>query len=396
MSSSVNVAIVGHSSSGLNIIEQALQDDPSFDVSRKLLRDQAVDPFDDLPVTCNVIILDLAENWRDVLDAVANRVRRNRTPVLLVGPDEDPEMMRLALRAGARDFQTRPIYAPDLISSVSRLAAEQYHSDTGSSGAKLTVMMSAKGGAGASSIASALSYALVTRDDQKKTLLCDLDLQYGNLPLYFDESSTTQLTQALIANERIDTTLLDACLMTTGRGINILASHSDQVFSPWEIPANTISNLFNLIGDQYDQIIVDIPRQLDPITYQAIDMAENICIVMQQTLSDLRSTRQIIGLLRDQGLPQDRLCIIVNRHDKKNAMRLGDIQAAFEGVEIHSLPNDFKKMSFSTDNAVPLLRKFSKATLSKAIVLLSDSLFPQEEESAKGFFGRRRTKSKKS
>ena len=162
MSSSINVAIVGHSSTGLNQLEQILQDDLGIDISRKLLRDNAVDPFEDLPVTSSVVILDLSDNWRAVLDSVASRVRRNRTPILLVGPDEEPEMMRLALRAGARDFQTRPLYADELMSSVHRLANEQQQIELGSSNASLAVFISAKGGAGASSPVSYTHLTLPT------------------------------------------------------------------------------------------------------------------------------------------------------------------------------------------------------------------------------------------
>lgn len=394
MSSSINVAIVGHSSTGLNQLEQILQDDPGIDISRKLLRDNAVDPFEDLPVTSSVVILDLSDNWRAVLDSVAGRVRRNRTPILLVGPDEEPEMMRLALRAGARDFQTRPLYADELMSSVHRLANEQQQIELGSSNASLAVFISAKGGAGASSLVTALGYSLARRDDGTRTLLVDLDLQYGNLPLQFDESSTMQLTQALISNERIDATLFDACVTQAQYGIDILSSYSNQVFSPWEIPQTTVANLFNLISDRYDQIVVDIPRQLDPITYHAVEMASEVCIVMQQTLSDLRQTRQIIGLLRDQGVPADRLRVVINRFDKRNVLLLSDIQDAFDGFKISTLPNDFKKMSFSRDNAVPLLKKYGKAPLSKSVLQLAASLFPEKEELSKGFFAGRRSASK--
>ena len=166
------------------------------------------------------------------------------------------------------------------------------------------------------------------------------------------------------------------------------------MFSPWEIPQSTVQNLFNLISDRYDHIVVDIPRQLDPITYRAVEMADEVCIVIQQTLSDLRQSRQIIGLLRDQGVPADRLRIVVNRFDKKNALLLSDIQDAFAGLKISTLPNDFKKMSFSRDNAIPLIKKFRKATISKSVLQLAASLFPEKEEVAKGFFKGRRSASK--
>ena len=143
-----------------NNIEEVLHEDTELDVTRKLLRDYAVDPFEDLPVTSSVIVLDLGENWRDVLDTVASRVRRNRTPIILVGPADDTEMMRLALRAGARDFQARPLYPDELISSIHRLANEQLLSSD-SSDSSMAVFLSAKGGAGASALVSSLGLSLI-------------------------------------------------------------------------------------------------------------------------------------------------------------------------------------------------------------------------------------------
>lgn len=389
MSDIVNVTIVGHSSSALNELEQALQDDTGIDLTRKLLLDGAVDPFADLPISSNVVVLDLGDGWRDVLSSVASRTRRNRTPIILVGPDGNTEMMRLALRAGARDFQTRPLEPRELRHSIHQLANERQDSDNAAGNANVSVFMSAKGGAGSSSIIACLGYALADRGDDTKVLLIDLDLQYGNLPLYFDESSSTKLTQALVSNERIDATLLEACLIKTEFGIDILASHSDQVFSAWETPQNTIANLLNLACDRYDHILIDIPRQIDPISFQAIELSIHVCVVMQQSLSDLRYVRQVTSLLRDQGLPNDRVQIIVNRHDKKNVLREGDICDAFDGLAVSTLPNDYKRMSYTMDNAIPLIRKYRGSAISKCVLDLAESLFPTAQETRRGFFGRR-------
>ena len=392
MSNKVNIAIVGHSSSGLNSIEEALQEDPEIDITRKLLGDWVVDPFEDLPVTCSVIVLDLGDNWQDILDTVASRVRRKRTPIIVVGSNNDTEMMRLAIRAGARDFQTRPLNYPELISSVHRLANEEYLAANESSSAKLAVFLSAKGGAGASAIIASLGHALKRRDgsERARILLIDLDLQHGNLPIYFDQSSNSRLTQALIAKERVDTTLLDACVIPGASGVDLLASYSDQVFSPWETPQSTISNLLNLVCDRYEYVLVDIPRQIDPITFQAIEMASVVNIVMQQALSDLRYARQILYLLRDQGIPNERLRVVLNRFDKKNTMQLRDVMNAFDPVSCTTIPNDYKKMSYATDNAVPLVKKYRQAPVSKSIVSLANEIFPlSEEEPRRGFFKRR-------
>lgn len=387
MSDIINVTIVGHSSAGLNALEQVLQDDLGIDLTRKLLLQNTADPFVDLPHSSNVLILDLSDNWRDVLAAVASRTHRNRTPIILVGPDDDTEMMKLALRAGARDFQSRPLSAADLRQSVHALANEQPNGSSGNA-ADVSVFLSAKGGAGTSAIVTSLGHVLARRKDNERVLLMDLDLQYGNLPLYFDQSSTTKLTQALIASERMDNTLLDACLITTEEGIDLLASHSDQVFSPWDIQQRNVTNLLNLACDRYDHILIDVPRQIDPITFQAIEMSSRVSIVMQQTLCDLRHARQIISLLRDQGLPNERLRILVNRHDKRNVLRINDISDAFDGLNVTTLPNDYKRVSSTMDNAVSLTGKYSGASISKGLLDLAATLFPLPEESRQGFLGR--------
>lgn len=392
MSNSINVLIVGHSTTGLNYLEQSLHEDPEIHISRKLLRETTVDPFDELPVEASVIVLDLGDNWRDVLDSVASRSRRNRTPMILVGPDDNTEMMRLAMRAGARDFQSKPVDTNDFLNTVHRLANEEISGNSDAPSALPTIFVSAKGGAGSTALVSSLGHALAKRRENTRTLLVDLDLQYGNLPVYFDESSTTRLTQALVANERMDPTLLDACVIKTDYGIDLLASYSDQVFSAWEAPLSSVSNLLNLVCDRYDYILVDIPRQIDPITFSAIELADKVCIVMQQNLSDLRYARQIVALLRDQGLSNDKLRLLVNRHDKKNVLRTRDIEDAFDGIPVSILPNDFKRMSYATGNAIPLIKKYKNSQISKSITTLADTLLPSKEEQARGNTRRKRVK----
>ena len=386
MSDSLSVTLVGHSSSGLNSLETALQNELDFDLSRKLLRGDSVDPFEDLSVTSNVVVLDLGENWRDVLVSVSSRSARSRAPTILIGPEGNTEMMRLALKTGARDFHTHPVSPVELATTIRQLSAERPDTGDGQLG-ELCVFMSAKGGAGASAISANVAHSVRLRSRDTRVMLMDLDLQHGNLPLYFDELSTTKLTQALVTNERIDTTLLDACLIKTEDGIDLLASHSDQVFSAWETPQQTVNNLLNLVCSRYEHVLVDIPRQIDPITFQAIERAARVCIVMQQSLSDLRYTRQIINLLRDQGIANEKLMIVVNRHDKRNVVRTIDITDAFDGLPVMTVPNDYKRMSYSNENGISIIDKWRSAPVSKSLGCIADTLWPQAPIAQHGLFG---------
>lgn len=389
MSSTINVTLSGYSSSGLNDIEQALQDDYSIEPIRKLLREGG-DLTEELPTNGDVLILELGDNWRELLGSIAPLVRRSRIPLIVIGPDGDAEMVRFALKAGARDFQTRPVVASELRISIKQLADESQNLMRGAANGSLAVFMSAKGGAGASAIVAALGNELASRKEDSRTLLVDLDLQYGNLPLYFDKSSDSRLSQSLISNERIDSVLLDACLVSLSDGYDLLASCSEQVFSAWDIQQAPVASLINLVCEKYDQVLVDIPRQVDPITFQAIEKASHVNIVMQQTLSDLRYTQQIIKLLREQGISNDRMRVIVNRHDKHRVLRTIDIIDAFEGIKITTLPNDYKRMSYATGNAVSLVKKYKSALLTKSIKQLSENLFPSKMKLKRTWYGAKR------
>ena len=390
MSETLNITIVGFSSAKLNDIENALQSDLTIDVTRKLMLDGAVDPLEDLPSTTGLVVIDLPSNWQDVMNAVSSHSIRTRPLILFVGSHGDTDMMRMALKTGARDFQTHPLNPQELCESLHSISREKHTFDEGGAG-ELTVFMGAKGGAGVTAIACCTGMALKEREPDKKVLLLDLDFQYGNMPLHFDERANNKLALSLAANERIDPILLDACLITTDQSVDILATYSDQVLLPWEINTQLISNLFNLLLGRYDYVVVDCPRHIDPVTFQAIERAKDICIVMQQEIADLRFARQMIALVRDQGIQNEKIKLLVNRHDKKSVVRLIDISDVLEHNIVMSVPNDYKRMSYCIDNGVSLAEKWKSAAITKSLTTVVSKLWPMEETKKRRKFGFRRS-----
>ena len=196
---------------------------------------------------------------------------------------------------------------------------------------------------------------------------------------------------ALASNIRIDATVLDACTIKTEEDIDVLATYYDTVFSPWDVNSQAVGNLLNLLQSRYDHIIADMTRMIDPINFQAIERASRVCIVMQQNLAGLRYTRQFVGLLRDQGVPNDRLSVLVNRYDRSNVVRKQDIEDAFENHTVFTVPNDYKRMGYATDNAVSVIAKWRSAPVSKTLNNLTKRLWPEPVKARRGLFGRRKS-----
>jgi len=253
------------------------------------------------------------------------------------------------------------------------------------SDSNLTLFVTPKGGAGTSTLVVNFAH-IIAGNEQNRVLALDLDFQYGNLPLFYNEQPSTRLANALIHDEPLDNTILDACTGNKGKNPNVLATYSDQVISPWDLNPRQISDLFELISAKYTHVLVDLPRSIDPLTFYALERANKICVIVQQTLSDMRIANQYIRLLLDQGIASDSICIIINRHEKRNTIRTQDYSLAFQGYQILEIPNDYKRVNQATDNTVALIDRWRGAQITKTMVEVGNQLWALESEPKKSLF----------
>lgn len=384
MSETISIVIAGHSTSTLNEVEQLLKETAEFKARRRLIpRDETTLQLTESERT-DVVLLCLTGD-DDSLLAALEKLNVDDHALIVTGPADNTALVRRVFKSGASDFLTYPLNAEELSAAV-RNAQSQHSLNAKTTDSDLTVFVSPKGGAGATTLGVHLSHILSTREHQPKVLLMDLDFQYGNLPLHFDEKPSTKLARALTNNDRIDGSVLDACLSRKDPRLHTLSTCSDQLLSPWDIDLDSVSTLINTTVKRYDHIIIDSPRTIDPVTFCALEKASRICVVVQQTISDIRVAHQYCRILQDQGIAADKFTIVVNRYEKNNIIRLSEFSGAFEGLEVHGVPNDYKRISFTADNAIPLIRKWRNAAITKNLLGFAETCWPSEKPARKWSF----------
>ena len=384
MNNDLRIMLVSHSSSALNKLESALEDRADIITTRTLLNEEDFYPKVSDVLTTDVIVVALSDSWESMLSAFKeNSQNGNRVATVVVGPDNEPQIIKYALRAGASDYVGDSDDKGILIEAIKNAAINKLPANESSS--DLTLFVTPKGGAGTSTLVVNLAHILTERADTR-VLAMDLDIQYGNLPLFYNEKPSTRLANALINDEPIDGTLLSACMNHVGKKPAVLATYSDQVVSPWELNPQQVSDLFTLLATQYSHVLVDLPRSIDPLTFYALERADKICVIVQQTLSDMRTANQYIRLLLDQGIASDSICIIINRHEKRNTIRQQDYALAFQGFNLLVIPNDYKRVNFATDNTVALVDRWKSAQISKSLLEVSNHLWGERDEEKKSIF----------
>ena len=379
MISQATVLLASHSTSRLNAIEDLFSDHENVVCVRKLIRENGASPLSDIPNLPDVVILDLGENWQSDLSLFAHgQGNLDRIPMLVIGRPEEPDVMRRSMQAGARDYFTSPIDSNELIDSVLKIASESRLSSRVGKG-DITVILNGKGGAGATTLATSLA-SVVTQGKKSNTSSCaliDLDFQFGNLPVYFDMPPNENLMQAIDSLDSLDSLALNNLAQKYREGLCVFSNQPNEVKNYSDIQGDDIHALVSSLSQVYDHIIIDMPRDLDAKTITALEMANQILVVTQQTVPHVRDTKLLLGLIRSVGISTQSVQLAMNRFEKSGDVRLRDVQEAFPEYGMHLIPNDYKRVSFSVNNGLPVPEKWPKCSYSKAVMGIANRLWPE-------------------
>ena len=145
--------ITGPSAAGSDALGTMLEQQPDLEVRRQVQTGRHLDAsgFGEAPP--RLVLLDLGNQGAQLLQDWVALPEAARAPLIVVGPSHDSQLMRRAMQTGARDFFTHPVPADELLASVRQILREAKLAPD-APGGKLTAVIDAKGGSGASFIIS--------------------------------------------------------------------------------------------------------------------------------------------------------------------------------------------------------------------------------------------------
>jgi pilus assembly protein CpaE len=353
-----------------------------YDVNVRVPTNGHSDPLYGLSDSPEILLLHSA-NGQSELRYLADHGIRDQVPLIVCGPANDMEAMRLGMQAGARDYLPEDIPATDLLSSLARIRDESSRARTGKRG-KLIVVANGKGGSGASFIAANLAHSLVV-DGAQDTLLMDLDLQFGGLCRYLDIEPKMGIIEALEAVTEMDEISAEAYTREHHSGLKLLAARSKQDRLPRSISIERLESLLNVYLSLFDVVVTDAPSRLDAVSELFFERADQVLIVVQQFLPNVQDASRLVQLLtKEVGVHKDRLAIVVNRYAKNADIEFADIQNALRIKRVYPIPNHFKLAAEAINAGLPVAEVSKSAALTKAFRRLQTTLVQPEavEESS--------------
>jgi pilus assembly protein CpaE len=302
----------------------------------------------------DIVFLDLGRNPDPFLQFAA-QLRRNwpaiRVIACSVNVPPNPQLLLDAMRSGVQDFIAKPVQDGSLRDLLQRLSTDVQGKDIVSND-KLIVIMGAKGGVGATTVAVNLGVQLASFA-KKRTALLDFARPLGNAHLLLDLHLRFGLRDTVANLDRLDSHFFAGLLTEHKTKLELLGGVTQP--EEWQdIDVSRLDRVVNVAQNSFDLVLVDMGSQFSFEWNAILRMARLILIVAEANVPALWTLERRLLALKGFGIDQTRARVIINRWHKGDDEIVKSIEKQINRPVFACFPNDFRKASQAMNLGTPL------------------------------------------
>ncbi len=306
----------------------------------------AIESYRTVP-TPNVIILE-TEGGSDILaglDELAT-VCDPGTRVVVIGTANDTAPYRELVRRGVSDYVIGPVNALDVVRSVCSLFSVSEAVAVG----RIIAIVGAKGGVGASTVAHNVAWA-IARDLALDSVVIDLDLAFGTAGLDYNKDPLQGIANAVFSGDRPDSALIERLLAKCTDNLSLLAAPAS-LERVYDFGAEAFDSIFDTLRMTTPCIVLDVPHQWSGWTRRVLVGADDILIVAEPDLANLRNAKNMLNTLKTSR-PNDRTplyCLNQVGMHKRPEISPREFAKAIESQPIAAIPFDSRMFGAAANN----------------------------------------------
>ncbi|MBC8509225.1 MAG: response regulator [Chloroflexi bacterium] len=346
-------------------------------------------------VTPDVVLMDINMPDMDGITATENILKEiPHIQIVILSVQGDPNYMRRAMLAGARDFLTKPPMVDELIAAIrraGRMAHEEkqkvedrYPSDTGglagradfarqaASYGKVIVVYSPKGGVGCTTLATNLAVTL--HNDETPTVVVDGNLQFGDLTIVLNERGKNSIVDLAPRADELDAEIVEEVLIThRATGVKILAAPQRPEHAE-NVSGDQFGKILAHLRRMYSYVIVDAESALSDIVLSAFDASSMVILVANQDIPSINDARLFLDLTDVIGIDRDRILFVLNKYDKRIAITPESIGENLRKDISVIIPADERAVLPSVNRGSPFVMSDKKRPIARAVLTLAETV----------------------
>jgi pilus assembly protein CpaE len=318
---------------------------------------------------------------------IASMREHTQAPLILLASGESSQLLNEALDTDVADVLLLPQLADNVVFAIRkashagrRLEAEGGH---GKRGRVLTVF-SPKGGTGKTVTATNLATAFA-KYEKKRTLLIDLDLQFGDAAIMLGLEPDKTIYDLVVAPGELDSEKLAGYTTRHSSGVDVLPAplrpeDAELVTEP------KVNRLLEVARGSYDLIVVDTSPFFHGPMLATLDRTDELlvlCGLDVPTLKNVKLAQHTLDLL---SFPASRVRFVLNRSNSKVGMKRNEVESAL-GVKMgFEMPSD-RAVPLAVNRGTPAVVADAGCDFSRSIREMAKGLLTPEQEKKRRRFG---------
>jgi pilus assembly protein CpaE len=309
-----------------------------------------------------------------------------RAPIVLLASGEASALLESALEADVADVLLLPQLPENVVFSIRKACVNGKTGHSGAQGRILTVF-SPKGGTGKTVMSTNLAAAF-SKHGGKRTLLLDLDLQFGDAAIMLGIEPDKTIYDLVVAPGELDPEKLAGYTTRHSSGVDVLPAPIRPEDAELVTEAK-ISRLLEVAKESYEMIVVDTSPFFHGPMLATLDSTDELLLVCGLDVPTIKNVRLSLQTLELLSFPTERIRVVLNRANTNVGMKRGEVEAALEQRVRYEVPSD-RAVPLAVNRGNPAVASDPKADFSRALREMAKSLQPVETANGrkKGWRGR--------
>lgn len=301
--------------------------------------------------------------------------------VIIMSVQAESEYLKKAMFHGAKEYIIKPFNYDTLIGTI-RITYEKYKErqvkftsdESRARSGNVVTFFSSKGGVG-KSILALNTAIMLSKQVNKRILLIDMDLQFGDISMLVNKYNEKTILHAVEDGQVESYENIKPYLYKHNDNLDMLFAPGKPESAEY-IVKETVEKIIKSVKKQYDVIVVDTGINFNDSTLYILDIAEKVLMVSTMEIVTLKNTKLGLKVMESLGYDKQKVKLVINRFNEKYGIGKKEVENTFKDHIIAFIPDEEKIVTTSVNRGIPLCddKKYYKLKIGSSIETMCKEL----------------------
>jgi len=307
-------------------------------------------------------------------EVAAIREHTRAAVILVASGAEAASMLEQALEQDVADVLLLPQLTHNVVFAIRKASHARRQLQTTAHRGRVITVFSPKGGTGKTVISTNLA-AVLAKQEGKRTLLLDLDLQFGDAAIVLGIEPTKTIYDLVVAPGELDSEKLAGYVSKHPCGLDILAAPLRPEDAELVVESK-VTALIEVARASYDAIVVDTSPFFHGPMLATLDRTDQLLVLCGLDVPTLKNVRLALQTLEMLSFPASRIHYVMNRASANVGLKTREVEDGLKVKVGHELPMD-RNVQVCVNRGEPAVLAEPRSEFSRGVAAIAKQVAPK-------------------